>query len=70
MTYHMPDGRPAPALMTTVEVAEFLRLDHNADPKKSVQRLRLKKDLPAIKLDKTFRFRPDDVMEWTKTLED
>ncbi|MCJ7777766.1 MAG: hypothetical protein MUP16_05580, partial [Sedimentisphaerales bacterium] len=27
----MPDGRPAPAVMTSVEVIEFLRLDGKGD---------------------------------------
>ena len=55
----LPDGRPAPAVLTAEEVAQFLRLNGNGD-----RALKFWRDaglLRGIRLGRTLRYRLSDV---------
>jgi len=58
----MPNGMPAPFLMTESELAEFLRLDVRFT-RDSIDRMR-KHGLRAIQVSKHVLFKLDDVLDW------
>ena len=64
-TPHMPDGRPAPYMMTLGEVAEFLRLDVK-HVRHSVDRLRRRKGLKAVQVGQRVLYPVDEVMAWVE----
>lgn len=67
--HHMPDGTPAPAIMTTDEVIRFLRLNEIAvkRPEQTIDYYR-QRGLPALQLGRAVRFRLEDVVEWVGRL--
>lgn len=68
--HHMPDGTPAPAIMTTDEVIRFLRLDQIAvkKPEATLDYYR-QRGLPAKQIGRAVRFVLSDVMEFVRTME-
>jgi len=56
----MPDGRPAPFLMNTQELAQFLRLDVRF-PADSIERMR-RHGLKAVQVSRHVFFKLDDVL--------
>ena len=59
----MPDGRPAPYLMTLDELIEFLRIESRF-PGQTVRYYREKYGLKAIQIGKYVRFRLTDVLHF------
>ena len=59
MTFQLPPIQPVPAIMTTDEVAEFLRCDAG-----TVQRYVHNHELTAIQIGRERRFRAEDVIEF------
>ena len=56
-TATMPDGRPAPSVLTEEEAVRFLRLDRQkADPTKTLKYYREQKLLKATKLGKNLLY--------------
>ena len=60
---HMPDGTPAPYLMTLEELCEFLRIERVRYPREAVERLR-HRGLSAIQVGKRVLYRVDDVVDF------
>lgn len=59
----LPDGRPAPAVLTAEETAELLRLD-NGDPLRTLKHYRDARELRGFRLGRKIRYRLDDVLEF------
>ena len=66
MTAYMPDGRPAPAVMTAEDVVQYLRMDAKKQIKQAVYRLRKKYGLKAFKRGTQVRYRLVDVMAFAE----
>ena len=58
---YLPDGRPAPVVMTAEETAEMLRLD-NKDPMRTLKYFRDEGQLCGFRLGRKVRYRLDDVL--------
>ena len=67
---YMPDGRPAPLLMTPQEVSEFLRLEDSGStkPMYCLQRLRDSGKLPWVRISKRSVYRLADVLAYLEGL--
>jgi len=64
-TPHMPDGRPAPFMLTREEVAEFLRID-TKHIRHSIDRLRSVKGLKAVQIGQRVLYPLDAVLEFVE----
>ncbi len=60
---YLPDGRPAPYLLTEAELAEFFRLTSKF-PGQSIRRMRDVQGLRAVQVGRRVLFRLDDVLAW------
>ncbi len=67
--HHMPDGTPAPTIMTTEEVIRFLRLDliNVKKPTTTLDYYR-QRGLPSVRIGLAVRFRLEDVVKWVDGL--
>jgi len=63
MIAHMPDGRPAPYLLTRAELIEFLRID-GSNPDETINYYRKRYALPGIQIGSRIRFKIDDIVAW------
>ena len=59
----LPSGKPAPAVLTAVEAAEFLRLD-GKHPERTLKYWRDEGELMGIQLGRRIRYRLEDVMSF------
>jgi len=57
----LPDGRPAPAVLTAAEVAAFLRLDGNGKAERTLKYWRDEGLLKGVRLGRKVRYRLSDV---------
>jgi len=60
---YLPDGRPAPVVLTAEEAAELLRLD-NGDPMRTLKFYRDEGELKGFRLGRKVRYRLVDVLEF------
>jgi len=60
---YMPDGRPAPHVLTADEAAEFLRLD-GGNPAETLRYYRETAGLRAVQLGRRVRFRLTDLLRF------
>lgn len=58
----MPDGRPAPAVMTSSEVIEFLRLDGNGE--RCLKYYRDEGKIVGIRIGRKVRYPLDEVLRF------
>lgn len=67
--HHMPDGTPAPAIMTTAELIRFLRLDEIAvkKPEATLDYYR-QRGLKSVQIGRAVRFCLADVIVWIEGL--
>ena len=65
-TVYMPDGRPAPVLLTEAELIQFLRLDliEVRFPKQTIQRYRDKGLLRGCQVSKQILYPTSEVMRF------
>ena len=63
---YMPDGTPAPEVMTQQEAIHFLRLDEAnlKNPATTLQYYRDKGDLTGIRIGKTIRYTKQDLLDF------
>lgn len=59
----MPDGRPAPAVLTGEETAEFLRLD-TGDPMRTLKYFRDERQLVGIRIGRKVRYPLAEVLRF------
>jgi hypothetical protein len=59
----MPSGKPAPAIMTAEETAQFLRLE-NGDSLRTLKYFRDERQLVGFRLGRKVRYRLADVLEF------
>jgi len=62
----MPDGTPAPHVMTQAELIQFLRLE-NRFPGTSVERMRKTQGLRSVQVGKCVRYLLPDVVQFLAT---
>ena len=69
-TVYMPDGRPAPILMTESEVIQMLRLEEcgASRPEYAMQRLRDSGRLKSIRISRKSAYRLSDVLNYLEQL--
>jgi hypothetical protein len=60
---YLPDGRPAPAVMTTAEVIEFLRLDSDKGSR-TLKYYRDEGELTGIRLGRSVKYPLSEVMRF------
>jgi len=65
----MPDGRPAPYVLTEAELITFLRIEARF-PKNTIRRYRDDHGLPAVQVGKNVRFKLPDVIAWLERQQD
>lgn len=66
--YVMPDGTPAPSLMTPEEACRFLRIRFEKQgPDRGLRNLRYKFGLPAVRVGKRLRYQPEKLIEWVES---
>ena len=65
---YMPDGRPAPEVMTQEDAIQFLRLnDANLkNPATTLQYYRDKGELNGIRIGKTIRYTKEDLLNFLR----
>jgi hypothetical protein len=66
--FFMPDGKPAPAVMTPEEVSEFLRLDRSG--LRCLKYWRDTNQIAGIRLGKRLRFTLSEVMRFLEQKEE
>jgi hypothetical protein len=65
----MPDGRPAPSVLTEAEAIKYLRLDsQKADPARTLQYYRDKKLLKATKIGKNLLYSRKELDRFVETM--
>lgn len=57
----LPEGRPAPAVMTAEEAAAFLRLDDNGKAERCLKYWRDTGQLRGVRLGRRVRYRLEDI---------
>ena len=64
----MPDGAPAPEVMTQEEAIRFLRLDEAdlKNPASTLQYYRDKGDLKGIRIGKSIRYTKEDLLNFLR----
>lgn len=69
--HHMPDGTPAPSILTCEEVLAFLRLDEIKvkKPRTTLDYYR-QRGLKAKRIGRAVRFRLEDVLEFVERMPD
>lgn len=69
--HHMPDGRPAPSIMTSREVIAFLRIDeiNIKDPIATLDYYR-QRGLKARRISRAVRYRLEDVLAFVEGMPD
>ena len=65
---YMPNGIPAPEVMTQEEAIHFLRLDHAdlKNPATTLQYYRDKGELKGIRIGKTIRYTKEDLLTFLR----
>ena len=68
----MPDGRPAPELMTEEEAIQFLRLDIDgpANPNQTLQYYRSRGVLKATRIGKHLRYSKQELLKFIEVMTD
>jgi hypothetical protein len=59
----LPSGKPAPAVMTSAEVIELLRLD-SGSPERTLKYFRDEQELVGFRLGRRVRYRLEDVLSF------
>ena len=64
VTPYMPDGTPAPYLMTQDDLLKFLRVDNVKFPRATVDRMRRLHGLKAVQVSRNVLFQLPDVLDF------